>query len=63
MWVIIVIFLLPDAYKVSATQMIYQDKRICELKRTELYRKFTTTAPVGGKVLVRCVDMSGGLVA
>jgi len=63
MWVIVALFLLPDAYKVGSVQLIYKDKNTCEFERTQLLERLETTAPSGGKVFVKCVDMSGSLRA
>ena len=63
MWVIVALFLLPDAYKVGSVQLIYKDKNTCEFERTQLLDRLETTAPSGGKVFVKCADMSGSLRA
>lgn len=60
MWVIVILFLLPDTYKVGSDQMIYTDKRTCEVGRNELAAKLTETAPPSGRAYVKCVNMSGG---
>jgi len=63
MWVIVVLFLVPDAYRVGSNQMIYQDKRTCEVGRNQLVARLTATAPPEGRVSVKCVNMRGGLSA
>ena len=63
MWVIVVLFLVPDAYRVGSNQMIYKDKRTCEVGRNQLVARLTATAPPEGRVYVKCVNMRGGLSA
>lgn len=63
MWVIVVLFLVPDAYRVGSDQMIYKDKRTCEVGRSQLVARLNATAPPEGKTFVRCVNMRGGLSA
>jgi len=63
MWVIVVLFLVPDAHKVGSDQIIYKDKRTCEVSRSQLVTRLNATAPPEGKTFVRCVNMRVGLGA
>ena len=63
MWVIVVLFLVPDAYRVASDQVIYKDERACEAGRIGLVERLNATAPPNGKTFVRCVNMLGGLRA
>lgn len=63
MWVIVVLFLMPEAHKVGSDQIIYQDKSTCEVGRMELLARLTATAPPEGRVFLKCVEMLGGISA
>lgn len=60
MWVLVVLFLLPDAYHIASNQAIYQSEEICEAGRMDLLARLEATRPAEGRVFIKCVEIIGG---
>ena len=60
MWVLVVLFLLPDAHHIASNQVIYQNEEICEAGRMDLLARLEATRPAEGRVFVKCVEILGG---
>ena len=60
MWVLVILFLLPDAHKIASNQVIYQNEEICETGRMNLLARLEATRPPEGRVFIKCVEILGG---
>lgn len=57
MWIIALILFSGESYKIASDQMIYQTREICEMQRIDMLYYLQSTAPEGGVVLSKCVNM------
>ena len=57
MWIIALILFSGESYKIASNQMIYQTQEICEMQRIDMVYYLQSSAPEGGVVLAKCVNM------